>query len=70
MMFGEDDWNDQAPAEVQRLGRVAPPMQKYRASKALAERAAWDLWNAHKDKVEWDIVALKPPFVSGSLGNR
>jgi hypothetical protein len=61
--FRETDWNDQAPAEVQRLGRAAPAMQKYRASKALAEHAAWDLWKAHKDSVQWDFVAINPPYV-------
>jgi nucleoside-diphosphate-sugar epimerase len=62
--FNETDWNDQAPAEIERLGRDASAWQKYRASKSLAERAAWDLWNAHKDAVHWDLVTLNPPYVS------
>jgi nucleoside-diphosphate-sugar epimerase len=67
--FSEKDWNEQAPKEVEELGRGAQVMQKYRASKTLAERAAWDLWHANKDKVQWDLVTLNPPFVSsGSLG--
>jgi hypothetical protein len=62
--FTETNWNDQAPIEVDRLGRAASLMQKYSTSKVLAERAAWKLWNAYKDAVQWDLVTLNPPFVS------
>lgn len=37
-VYSEKDWNEQAPAEVEEKGRAADPMQKYRASKTLAER--------------------------------
>ena len=39
-VFSEKDWNEQAPAEVAEHGRAADVMQKYRASKTLAERGA------------------------------
>jgi hypothetical protein len=68
--FSETDWNEQAPAEIERLGRDASPWQKYRASKSLAERAAWDLWNANKDAAQWDLVTLNPPTVSLLRGRK
>lgn len=36
--FSELDWNEQATREVKELGRTAPGITKYRASKTLAER--------------------------------
>jgi hypothetical protein len=50
--FSEKDCHEQAPKEVEELGRGAQVMQKYRASKTLAERAARDLWHANKEKVQ------------------
>lgn len=38
--FSEDDWNDLSVAEVERDGKDALPITKYRASKTLAERGA------------------------------
>lgn len=38
--FSELDWNEQAPKEAAEMGRAAPAMTKYRASKALSERGA------------------------------
>ncbi|KAJ7354212.1 hypothetical protein DFH08DRAFT_854411 [Mycena albidolilacea] len=63
--FSELDWNQQAPKEVAELGRAAPAMTKYRASKTLAERAAWDFFEKHKNEIGWDLVVLNPPFVFG-----
>lgn len=39
--FSELDWNQQAPKEVAELGRAAPAITKYRASKTLAERGVF-----------------------------
>jgi nucleoside-diphosphate-sugar epimerase len=62
LVFSEKDWNEQAPAVVEKEGRAAAPMQKYRASKVLAERAAWKLYEENKSQ-GWDLVLLNPPFV-------
>jgi hypothetical protein len=37
-VFSEKDWNEQAWQEVEEKGRAADVMQKYRASKTLAEK--------------------------------
>ncbi|KAJ6512289.1 NAD-P-binding protein [Mycena vulgaris] len=63
--FSELDWNEQAPKEVVEMGRAAPPITKYRASKTLAERAAWAFVDEHKNKIGWDLVVINPPFVFG-----
>jgi len=63
--FSELDWNEQAPKEVAEMGRAAPAITKYRASKTLAERAAWDFVEKHKSEIEWDLVVINPPFVFG-----
>ncbi|KAJ7202445.1 NAD-P-binding protein [Mycena rebaudengoi] len=63
--FSELDWNEQATREVKELGRTAPGITKYRASKTLAERSAWKFMETNKDKLKWDLVVLNPPFVFG-----
>ncbi|KAF8875091.1 hypothetical protein CPB84DRAFT_1966828 [Gymnopilus junonius] len=64
-IFDETQWGDEAIEIVQEKGRDAPPMMKYKASKTLAEKAAWDFYNQHKNEVQWDLVVLHPPFVLG-----
>ncbi|KAJ6484059.1 NAD(P)-binding protein [Mycena sanguinolenta] len=68
-IFSELDWNEQAPREVVEMGRSAPAMTKYRASKTLAERAAWDFVDKHKTEIGWDLVVINPPFVFGPTTN-
>ncbi|KAJ7766213.1 hypothetical protein B0H16DRAFT_1523417 [Mycena metata] len=63
--FSELDWNTQSPREVAEMGRDAPAITKYRASKALAERAAWDFVEEHKADIAWDFVTINPPYVFG-----
>ncbi|KAG2137915.1 hypothetical protein DEU56DRAFT_736589 [Suillus clintonianus] len=63
--FSELDWNEQCLEIVREKGREAPNMMKYRASKTLAEKAAWEFWNTHKGNVGWDLSVLNPPFVFG-----
>ena len=63
--FSEENWNEASIVEVKEKGKDAPAIAKYRASKTLAERAAWDFWNGHKSEVGWDLVVLNPPFVFG-----
>lgn len=40
--FTEEDWNQVSIDEVEKKGTEAWRMHWYRASKTLAERAAWD----------------------------
>lgn len=37
-VFSEVDWNEVAPANVEKLGREADNLEKYSASKTLAEK--------------------------------
>ncbi|KAK7472032.1 hypothetical protein VKT23_000143 [Stygiomarasmius scandens] len=64
-MFSEKDWNEPAIQEVEEKGRAAPNAIKYRASKTLAEKAAWDFYNKHKSTISWELVVLNPPYVFG-----
>ncbi|KAG2365175.1 hypothetical protein BDR07DRAFT_1399625 [Suillus spraguei] len=67
--FSELDWNEQCLEIVKEKGREAPNMMKYRASKTLAEKAAWEFWNTHKASVGWDLTVLNPPYVFGPAIN-
>ncbi|KAJ6616017.1 NAD-P-binding protein [Mycena sp. CBHHK59/15] len=64
-IFSELDWNEQSIKEVAEYGRAASGITKYRASKTLAERSAWDFVEKHKNEIGWDLVVLNPPFVFG-----
>lgn len=63
--FSEADWNDHSVNEVETKGKDAAPSDKYRASKTLAERAAWKFNEINKARLSWDLVVLNPPFVFG-----
>ncbi|KZT02608.1 NAD(P)-binding protein [Laetiporus sulphureus 93-53] len=63
--FSELDWNDAAINEVKEKGRGASQPAKYRASKTLAERAAWEFVEKNKGATGWDLVVLNPPYVFG-----
>ncbi|KAF8511613.1 D-lactaldehyde dehydrogenase [Hysterangium stoloniferum] len=63
--FSEKDWNEISTKEVETKGKEATAIHKYRASKTLAELAAWDFVKEHKDHIKWDVVALNPPLVFG-----
>ncbi|KZT02568.1 NAD-P-binding protein [Laetiporus sulphureus 93-53] len=65
--FSELDWNDAAVNEVREKGRGASPAAKYRASKTLAERAAWEFVEKDKGAIGWDLVVLNPPYVFGPV---
>ncbi|KIJ60515.1 hypothetical protein HYDPIDRAFT_98450 [Hydnomerulius pinastri MD-312] len=67
--FTEEDWNNQCLEILKKFedeGRKndAPNMVKYRASKTLAERSAWEFVNSpeNKPRIKWDLVVLNPPF--------
>ncbi|GJE86730.1 aldehyde reductase [Phanerochaete sordida] len=64
-VFTEADWNDRAVQDIAAQGAAAPPHTIYRASKTLAERAAWQFVEENKEKVQFDVVALNPPYVWG-----
>ncbi|KAF8959865.1 D-lactaldehyde dehydrogenase [Flammula alnicola] len=61
----ESNWGDEYVRTVKELGNKSPWVVKYRASKTLAERSAWEFYNSHKAEISWDLVALNPPFVLG-----
>ncbi|KAF8868457.1 D-lactaldehyde dehydrogenase [Gymnopilus junonius] len=63
--FDETEWADEAIKVVRDIGKDAPPLVKYRASKTLAEKAAWEFYNKHKTIIQWDLVVLNPPLVIG-----
>ncbi|KAI9058011.1 NAD(P)-binding protein [Trametes sanguinea] len=64
-VFSEVDWNEESIQEVKEKGRDASGPVKYRASKTLAERAAWEFYEKNKATLSWDLVVLNPPFVFG-----
>lgn len=64
-IWSEDDWNDTALEQLKADGKNAHYLVKYRASKVLAERAAWEFYEENKGKVGWDLVVLNPPIVFG-----
>ncbi|PPQ73615.1 hypothetical protein CVT26_010523 [Gymnopilus dilepis] len=63
--FDESQWNDQAVELTNTLGKEAPPMVKYSASKVLAEKAAWDFYNKLKSELQWELVTILPSHVVG-----
>ncbi|KAF9258739.1 D-lactaldehyde dehydrogenase [Marasmius fiardii PR-910] len=66
--YDESDWNDVSVKETEELGRKAPGLTKYRASKTLAERAVWAFASANSS-LPFDIVTINPPFVYGPTTN-
>ncbi|KAF8148636.1 hypothetical protein B0H34DRAFT_736338 [Crassisporium funariophilum] len=64
-VFSERDWNEKSIREVEQQGKKSPPMTIYRASKTLAEKAAWDFYEKHKAEIKWDLAVINPPFVFG-----
>ncbi|KZP04929.1 hypothetical protein FIBSPDRAFT_940735 [Athelia psychrophila] len=61
--FSELDFNEQAEHFVKTQGKAAAPAHKYRASKTLAEKAAWAF--VKENNVGWDLVVINPPYVFG-----
>ncbi|KAJ7804965.1 D-lactaldehyde dehydrogenase [Mycena olivaceomarginata] len=61
----EDDWNTRSITVVEEQGVHAPDVDKYCASKSLAEKAAWDF--KRTNDVSWDLVTLCPPFIFGPV---
>jgi len=63
--FTEEDWNTYSPGVIEKEGHEAPGADKYRASKTLAERAAWDFME--KNHPSWDFATINPPLVLGPV---
>ena len=66
-VFSEANWNEASIQEVKEKGRDAAGPAKYRASKTLAEKAAWEFYEQNKASLPWDLVVLNPPFVYGPI---
>ena len=64
-VFNDDDWNESSIREVEQKGRAAAPIDKYRASKVHAERAAWAFMQEHKADIKFDFVTIHPSWVLG-----
>jgi len=63
--YTEMDWNDSAIREVEKHGKGASGAAKYSASKTLAEKAAWDWYDANKASVKWDLTTINPLYIFG-----
>lgn len=61
--YTEADWNEVSVAGHEKDGDAQVPVEAYRASKTLAERAAWDFVASHQPT--WDLATINPPFVLG-----
>ncbi|KAL4981300.1 hypothetical protein BDW68DRAFT_183642, partial [Aspergillus falconensis] len=61
----EQDWNDRRVKECETLDRNASGLSKYSASKTLAERAAWGFVEANKERINWDLTTINPPYIFG-----
>ncbi|KAI0342095.1 NAD-P-binding protein [Trametopsis cervina] len=64
-IFTEENWNEQSVRNCEELGKQAAQHDKYLASKALAERAAWAFIENHKNDIEFDFVVTNPAMIMG-----
>ena len=65
--FTESDWNETSPRNVDQYGAKATGIDKYNASKTLAERAAWAFVSEFSGKDDFDLVVINPPFIFGPV---
>lgn len=63
-VVSEADWTDSIRI-CEEQGDSASGVAMYRASKALAEKAAWKF--VQENKPSWDLVVTNPPWVFGPL---
>lgn len=61
--ISQTEWNEISPKLVEEQGRDSTPWSVYDASKALAERAAWDF--VEREKPVFDLTAILPTFNFG-----
>ncbi|CUA76880.1 NADPH-dependent aldehyde reductase ARI1 [Saccharomyces cerevisiae S288c] [Rhizoctonia solani] len=64
-VFTENDWNSFSLRKVETKGNAAAGGEKYRASKTLAEKAAWTYLEEKRPK--YDIATINPPMVFGPI---
>ncbi|KAF8608519.1 NAD(P)-binding protein [Ceratobasidium sp. AG-I] len=64
-IYTENDWNVSSIKEVEEKGKAAAGGDKYRASKTLAEKAAWA--EVEQQKPSWDLATINPPMVFGPI---
>lgn len=64
-IYTENDWNVSSVKAVEEKGKDAASFDKYRASKTLAEKAAWA--EVESQKPTWDLVTINPPMVFGPI---
>ncbi|QRV79239.1 D-lactaldehyde dehydrogenase [Ceratobasidium sp. AG-Ba] len=64
-IYTENDWNELSVREVEEKGKGAAGGDKYRASKTLAEKAAWA--EVETQKPSWDLATINPPMVFGPI---
>ncbi|KAK4031710.1 hypothetical protein C8A01DRAFT_41847 [Parachaetomium inaequale] len=60
--FSEASWNPVTLADIHKS-----PSTAYRASKTLAERAAWDFVRDPANGAKFDLVTVNPPMVFGPV---
>ena len=65
-VYTEENWNNAALEAVKVKGSKPDAFTVYSASKALAEKAAWEFVETNKSKISWDLVALCPPWIFGA----
>lgn len=64
--YTEVDWNESDPLQSEREGNAqSPALNAYRASKTLAERAAWEFVEANKPS--FDLATINPPLILGPI---
>ncbi|KAL4078866.1 hypothetical protein V8B97DRAFT_1864802 [Scleroderma yunnanense] len=63
IILTEKDWNIQCLEALKERGESASDNAKYRASKTLAEQAAWKFMQEHKHEIGWDLTVLNPTLV-------
>ncbi|KAF8601876.1 NAD(P)-binding protein [Ceratobasidium sp. AG-I] len=58
-------WNDTTLKAVKEKGEDSSPLEKYIASKTLAEKAAWEFMEENKGTVKFDLVTVLPSLMLG-----
>ncbi|KAG8992525.1 methylglyoxal reductase (NADPH-dependent) gre2 [Tulasnella sp. JGI-2019a] len=67
IIMDETNWNTTAIKEVEEKGKGASIFEKYRASKVLAEQAAWKFMDDNKGSIAFDLVTILPTIVYGPM---
>ncbi|EST07003.1 3-beta hydroxysteroid dehydrogenase/isomerase [Kalmanozyma brasiliensis GHG001] len=65
IVYTEKDWNLSSVENVEKKGKDQEAPDAYRASKTMAERAAWEF--VEQNKPSWDLVTVNPPLVFGPI---